>query len=473
MNRLFLSIRWKLVFTYLLLIILTLGLMLNFIITSIEKSQVEDHKNSLYTEANIISNQLIGEYENLTLKYTREYYAGVVSDFSEEISSRVIVLDAESHVLIDTFGEYIIEEPLTNHEIVEALKGSPSYGIYDFKSVGKVMYVAMPIDKQGEVAGVVLLASSLDEIYADISTLESQFLFLALICVAFTTMTSFIFVEILSSPIERLTESVNQVSFGGNNEAILLEGSDEIKVLSNSFQAMLVKLNQVDDQRKQLVADVSHELRTPLTSIKILSSALLSDETPDPLIYREFLTDIDMEIDRLNGIIDSLLYLFDLEKDETDIDISQSNLNSLVVKVIGLLQPIAGQKNVHVNFKSEKEILCMFDREKMHQCLSNLISNAIKYNRPDGEINVELLELEDVIRINVIDNGYGIEPEEVPYIFERFYRADKARNRETGGTGLGLSIVQQIITLHGGQVRVKSTLDVGSTFTIEIPKVNE
>lgn len=470
MNKLFLSIRWKLVFTYLLLIILTLGLMLSFVISSIETSQVEDHENYLFTEANIISNQLIGEYENLALTYRRDYYADIVFNFSKEISSRVIFLDQEGRVLIDAFDEFEVGQEISNKEIAKAMAGVSSSGIYDYDTIGKVRYVALPIDKQGEVIGVVLLASSLEDIYANIKTLESKFLFLALICVAFTAMTSFIFVEILSSPIEKLTESVNKVSFGGRDENVRIEGNDEIKVLSNSFQSMLVKLNQVDDQRKQLVADVSHELRTPLTSIKLLSSSLLGDENPDPKIYREFLTDIDSEIDRLNGIIDSLLYLFDLEKDEIELHKSHSTLNSLTMKVINLLQPIADLKDVNLSFLADQNVWAMFDNEKMHQCLSNLIANGIKYNRPGGEVSVHLAELEHTVIIKVIDNGYGIVKDEVDHIFERFYRTDKARNRQTGGTGLGLSIVQQIVALHEGTIKVKSTFNEGTTFEIEFPK---
>jgi len=447
--------------------------MLNFIITSIEKSQVDERENSMFTEANIVSNQLIGEYDDLSRDYTREYYSNIIMNYSREISSRIIVLNDSSQVLIDTFGEFDLYSELPNNEALKALEGERISIIYDDEPVGKVMYVALPIEKQGQVTGVVLMVASLEDIYSNINTLESQFLFLALVCVAFTTLTSFIFVEILSSPIEKLTESVNQVSFGGKDEAIQMEGSDEIKVLSNSFHAMLEKLNLVDAQRKQLVADVSHELRTPLTSIKLLSTSLLGDDNPDPAIYKEFLTDIDSEIDRLNGIIDSLLYLFDLEKDETEIELDYYSLNTLVDRVTTLLQPIADQKHVTIQLVALKEIKAYFDREKMYQCLLNLMANAIKYNTDGGQVKVLIKELEETIFISVEDDGYGIEAEALPYIFERFYRTDKARNRKTGGTGLGLSIVQQIVNLHGGSITVDSIINEGTTFKIEIPKGRE
>ena len=444
--------------------------MLNFVLSFLEKSQVEDHKNYLFTEANIISNQLIVEFENLSLSYTRSYYADLVGNFSKEVGSRVIAVNPSNEVLIDAFNEYSYGHYLNNAELSEALTGKPSHGIYDFDAFGKVMYVSVPVEKQGEVLGAVMLASSLEDIYISIGDLKNQFLFLALISVIFTGVVSFIFVEILSSPIEKLTEKVNQVAFGTQEENIKPEGNDEIKVLSNSFETMLFKLNQVDTQRKQLVADVSHELRTPLTSIKLLSASLLGDDYTDPKIYKEFLTDIDSEIDRLNGIIDSLLYLFDLEKDETVLNFTNSTINSLALKVISLLKPLADQKNIRIDLQAEQNVWADFDREKMHQCLSNLIANAIKYNRVGGEIIVQIQEAGNQAKIRVIDNGFGIDEEALPLIFERFYRADKARNRETGGTGLGLSIVQQIVHLHGGHVKVKSVINQGTTFEIEFPK---
>lgn len=120
--------------------------------------------------------------------------------------------------------------------------------------------------------------------------------------------------------------------------------------------------------------------------------------------------------------------------------------------------------------QAEQNVWADFDIEKMHQCLSNLIANAIKYNRVGGEIIVQILEAGNHAKIRVIDNGFGIDEEALPLIFERFYRADKARNRETGGTGLGLSIVQQIVHLHGGHIKVKSIINQGTTFEVEFPK---
>ncbi|MBN2794924.1 MAG: HAMP domain-containing protein [Clostridia bacterium] len=449
---------------------LTLVLMLSFVMSSLEVNQIEDRKNFLYTQANIISNQMITEFENLSLPNTREYYYNIVSDFSKEINSRVMVFDRHGSVLIDAYKEYTEQDSISNKEIDQAFKGEPASSIYDSPSFGRIMYVAVPVESDGAIVGAILLTSSLEDIYTSQDTLLRNLFLLALVCIGFTGATSFIFVEILSSPIEKLTETVNRVAFGKHDERIRLEGSDEIKVLSNSFNSMMVRLDQVDNQRKQFVANVSHELRTPLTSIKILSSSLITDESTDPGIYKEFLKDIDMEVDRLNGIINSLLYLVDLEKKELELNYTNSTLNSLIPKVIQMLVPLANQKNIKVDFQADEKVWATFDREKIHQCLSNLIANAIKYNEPGGHVIVRLINRRNTFAIRVIDDGIGIKEEELPFIFDRFYRADKARNRKTGGTGLGLSIVQQIIQLHQGDIRVESTINQGTSIEIEIPK---
>ncbi len=444
--------------------------MLSFVMTSIEEKNIFDHRDYLFTQANILSNQLIAEFKNLSQPHTNDYYSDVVVNFSKEIGSRILIIDAEGHTLVDSYSEFTSDVPIINAELDEAINGTQSSGVYRFDEIGRVIYVAVPVQTNTEVMGAILITSSLEATYESLAELLSNMFLLAAVCIGFTVAISFIFVEIISSPVEKLTEIVNRVTYGKYDERINVEGNDEIKVLSNSFNAMMTKLDQVNTQRKQFVANVSHELRTPLTSIKLLSSSLLSDESTNPEIYKEFLTDIDSEVDRLNEIIDGLLYLVDLEKKELELHYTNSHVNYLVAKVVHQLRPLAEQKNIQIDLQEDEKVWASFDKTKFHQCLSNLIANSIKYNHEGGHVLVRLINKRTSFSVQICDNGYGIAKENLPYVFDRFYRTDKARNRKTGGAGLGLSIVQQIVHLHQGEIYIDSTLNEGTTVTIELPK---
>lgn len=444
--------------------------MLSFVMSSLEERNISEHQDFLFTQANILSNTLIAEFLNLSQPHTNDYYTDVVKDFSKEIGARIIVADQEGRVLIDSYSEFNSEDAINNKELNKSLKGTQSSDIYRYDDIGRVVYIAVPVVNQTDVIGSILLTSSLEPIYESLSELLNSLFVLAIVCIGFTVATSFIFVEIIASPVEKLTELVNRVAFGKYDEKIEVEGNDEIKVLSNSFNTMMTKLDQVDTQRKQFVANVSHELRTPLTSIKLLSSSLISDETTKPEIYKEFLTDIDSEVDRLNEIIDGLLYLVDLEKKELELHYTNTKVNFLLTKVVYLLKPLAEQKNILIEIQADDKVWASFDKPKLHQCLSNIIANAIKYNRENGHVLVTLVSKRTTFLIQVIDDGFGIAEDSLPFVFDRFYRTDKARNRKSGGTGLGLSIVQQIVHLHQGEISIDSELHKGTTVTIEIPK---
>lgn len=444
--------------------------MLSFVMTSIEERRIEDHRDFLFTQANILSNQLIAEFPNLIQTHTNAHYTDIVTNFSKEIGTRVMILSGEGSILIDSFNEYNSNSKLINNELDNSLQGRQSSNIYEFEEFGRVIYVAVPMANQTHVIGSILMTSSLEPIYDSLTKLLNSLFILAFVCIGLTAATSFIFVEILSGPIEKLTELVNRISYGKYDQKIDVEGNDEIKVLSNSFNSIITKLDQVDTQRKQFVANVSHELRTPLTSIKILSSSLISDEKTDPEIHKEFLKDIDMEVDRLNEIIDSLLYLVDLDKKGLELHYTKSQVNFLITKAIYLLKPQADEKNITIDFKTDEKIWASFDKSKLHQCLTNVIGNAFKYNGDFGHVSVELVNKKTTFVINVKDNGFGISEDSLPFVFDRFYRADKARTRKAGGTGLGLSIVQQIVNLHQGRVTITSVIDEGTLVSIELPK---
>jgi len=339
--------------------------------------------------------------------------------------------------------------------------------------VGKTIYIGVPIVGEAKILGAVFMSSSPSDVFNRIDTISKNFLLLSIGSVIITVIVSFVFVDILSAPILSLTDSVRQVSMGNTAERAKIYSNDEMGNLSEAFNAMVTKLNQVDEQRKRFVSNVSHELRTPLTSVKIIAETLMTSNEENPEVYKDFLVDVNSEVDRLNKIIDSLLYLVDLEKKELELEYSVTYVNYMINRVVEMLKPIAAQKNIRIHYEDTDRVQIVLDQLKIRQCLINLINNAIKYSQPNKNIYISLTTSTKEVSIAIRDEGMGIPKEDQPYIFDRFYRVDTARARHTGGSGLGLSIVQQIVQLHLGRIEVESKPGEGSVFTLILPKKQE
>lgn len=226
---------------------------------------------------------------------------------------------------------------------------------------------------------------------------------------------------------------------------------------------------KIDRDRKEFVSNVSHELKTPLTSMKVLADSLNMQTDAPVELYREFMQDIGEEIDRENIIINDLLSLVKMDKTEADLNIASVAINDLLESILKRLKPIASKRNIELVLESYRPVTAECDEVKLTLALSNLVENAIKYNVAGGWVQVTLDADHKFFYVTVDDSGIGIPEEYQDKIFERFYRVDKARSRETGGTGLGLSITKNIIQMHHGAIKVASKEDEGTTFSVRIP----
>ena len=216
---------------------------------------------------------------------------------------------------------------------------------------------------------------------------------------------------------------------------------------------------------------MSHELKTPITSIKVLADSLIAQEDVPVELYKEFMTDIGEEIDRENKIINDLLSLVKLDKKSADIHIEEKNINELLELLVKRIRPIAEKKEVELVLESFKPVIAQVDETKISLAFSNLIENAVKYNKEGGWVHVSLNVDHKYFYVKVEDSGIGIPEDAQEHIFERFYRVDKSHSREIGGTGLGLAITRNAVLLHRGAIKVYSKEGEGTTFTVRIPLV--
>ena len=271
-------------------------------------------------------------------------------------------------------------------------------------------------------------------------------------------------------PFKNLQMSFDRVAQGDLDADISEDTYRETRQLSHSVQKSLSKLKAVDQSRQEFVSNVSHELKTPITSIRVLADSLMGMEEAPVELYREFMTDISDEIDRENQIIEDLLMLVKMDKSaESQMNIGQVNINAELELILKRLRPIAKRGNVELVLESIREVTADVDKVKISLAITNLVENAIKYNRDSGMVRVTLDADHKYFYVKVADTGIGIPEDALEHIFERFFRVDKARSREVGGTGLGLAIAKNVIQMHHGIIDVESTPGEGTTFSMRVP----
>ena len=242
-----------------------------------------------------------------------------------------------------------------------------------------------------------------------------------------------------------------------------------MKALTRDINDIFNKAQLLEESRQEFVSNVSHELKTPITSMKVLSESLLTQSDVPAEMYREFMEDIVQEIDREAEIISDLLTLVKTDKGPDSLNKESVDMDDFMELILKRLKPLAEKRNIALSYESYGEIKASIDKVKFTLAISNLIENGIKYNVDGGWIKVSLNSDHRNFYIKVADSGVGIPEDCIDHIFERFYRVDKARSRDTGGTGLGLAITKNIIILHKGTINVYSEPGKGTTFTVRVP----
>ena len=275
----------------------------------------------------------------------------------------------------------------------------------------------------------------------------------------------------VTQALSKLMEVIKNISEGHFDERMPVDefSDNEIMQVGAAVNNMAEKLEEVETSRQHFVSNVSHELKTPLSSIKVLSESILLDSEAPKETYVEFLRDINSEVDRMTEIINDLLTLVRLDQKEIPVTFKSESLNAVIEDIIKRLRPLADSKNIDFEYTAVKEVSAEIDRTKLSLAVSNLVENGIKYTDDGGMVKIVLDCDHQNAFITVSDTGIGMAEEELSKIFQRFYRIDKTRNRETGGTGLGLSITHSTILMHNGSIKVTSRENEGTTFVVRIP----
>ena len=320
-----------------------------------------------------------------------------------------------------------------------------------------------------QVRGVILASASTDSIVVTLDILKRKALILEIVMAVIIVGGVLFFSHILIRPFSRVTQAINEVKDGFTDEPISVPDYIETEHIVDAFNQLLARMKVINDSRQEFVANVSHELKTPMTSVKVLADSLNQQPDAPVELYREFMQDITEEIERENKIINDLLALVKMDKTEAKMDISTVDINQLLEATLKRLRPIARKRDVEVVFESIRPVTAEVDEVKVSQIFTNLVENAIKYNKEHGWVKVLLDADHQFFTVEISDSGVGIPEADHEHIFERFYRVDKSHSREIGGTGLGLSITRNAVLLHRGSIKVSSVEGEGTCFTVKIP----
>lgn len=381
---------------------------------------------------------------------------------------RVLVINSELLIVKDTYGGREEGKTVISEEAVSALHGKENVYRNDANQTVEIVY---PIrDPQTEtVSGAIIFIYSEETVETQIEELNRSAVLSALLLIVIAIALALLYSARLVYPFKQLAIDMQKSADGYWEENLRVRGCYEAECIAESINSMMEDMRDTEKRRQEFVSNVSHELKTPLASMKVLADSLLAEQNATPGLYREFLEDINNEVDRETKIITDLLNLVKLDRKEGDMQIAQVSINELLDIVLHRLRPLAKQKNVEMIFESYRSVLAEVDEVKMSLVFTNLIENAIKYNKDGGQVRVSLNADPRYFYVKIEDTGIGIPEDAKKYIFDRFYRVDKARSRESGGTGLGLAIAKSAVMMHKGSIKVSGKEGEGSVFVVRIP----
>lgn len=478
------SLRLRLFVILLIMGIVPGILMRHGIVENYEERAVEQRvatvQNQLMIVANhLISNNYLTNYgnQNMQSMASGEVIEAELEMLSNLYEGRVIIIGSNFKVIKDTYG---ISEGkiLISEAVVKCFKGqntsryNPEHGYIEMTTpiISATNRSAEGgSDSSSVVQGVMLTSISNEAIVSTMEVLNRKAVILEALMVIVIAAVAFITANLIAQPLNRVTEAVKMARAGHTDESIEVAGYSETVQIVNSFNEVLAQMRSLDDTRQEFVANVSHELKTPMASLKVLADSLLTQDNLPVEIYREFMEDMVSEIDRENQIITDLLALVKMDKKEQNLSIVFLNMNDLVELILKRLRPLARKKDIEVIFESDRRVMAEVDEVKMSLVVSNLVENAIKYNKEHGWVKVILNADHQFFTLEVCDSGLGIPEEALAHIYERFYRVDKSHSREIGGTGLGLAITKKAILLHKGSITVTSREEEGTSFLVKVP----
>ncbi len=433
-----------------------------------------DHYEKQAIESRIrqVSNQCLVIANHLYMQGYPDAADNSMSDselnwLSSLYDGRIIIINSDLKIVKDTYslseGKYMISS-----EVVRGLSGE-SASTYDKEDHYIEIITPIADTDMKEFVGVMLTSVSTAETDSLMSASRNLCtLVLTALAAVIVGVAVFVTSRIIGQ-FRKLSGAVESIREGYEAREIDSFSYRETEQIKEAFNDIILRMKNLDNARGEFVANVSHELKTPITSIKILAESLTAKEDVPNEIYREFMSDISKEVDREDRIINDLLSIVKMDRAGANLAIEKCDIDLMLEGIIKRLTPIADRERVELVFETIRPVIAEVDENKLATAFTNIIENGIKYNHEGGSVKITLDSEPMMFTVSVVDTGIGIPAEDIPNIFERFYRVDKSHSREIGGTGLGLAIARAAIVMHKGAIKVESEVGTGSRFDIRIP----
>lgn len=452
------SIRFKFI-VFVLAILAVLLLLLNtYPIISSRDTVFQEKQSSLSSQITVVSSAL-----SSLDRISQDGVNDVLRFLDLSGFDRIVVVDETGSVIFDDGQDspdlQDLETALTGKSVFRSV----------FADAAFESSISVPIGNRGALIGAVSLYEVDTERADIILSIQHRIVLLSLIIGLAALLMAAIFSWIVLRRFYSLARSMHTVAGGDYAYRHEITGNDEISELEREFNALTERLEENEEQRRRFVSDASHELKTPLASIRLLSDSILNTEQMDTGTMREFVSDIRTASDRLQRTTEKLLDLSRLD-DGVRMIPEPVDLKQITLDALPGLQVLAKDRGVVLNTELDDGCVIMANADDMSRVVFNLAENAIKYNVPDGRVDIRLTQDEETVRLIVSDSGIGIPEEDRLNIFTRFYRVDKARSRASGGSGLGLSIVHDAVLAHGGSIDVGQNKPQGSVFIVSFPR---
>ncbi len=455
------------------------------ILNNYETRAVEVRTEEVETHLRALANHLIS-YNYLT-DQSSELIGAELAEFSALYDGRILVISDHLKVMKDTYsmsdGKTIVSPDVVKCLLQGNTGSTSNYDRQDgfieiVTPIIETVYTdsrsdneesSLDVSDEEIVKGVLLASVSTVSIRNTLGILSRKAMLLEVILILAVLLISLVLSTVMMRPFEKLSGEISAVRAGYSTDPIKAPAFLETEHIADAFNQVLARMNALDESRQEFVSNVSHELKTPMTSMKVLADSLVQQDNVPVEMYREFMMDIKNEVDRENQIITELLTLVRMDRKDSKLNVSEVNVNEMVELILRRIRPIAQKRDIELTMVSMREVYAEIDEVKMTMVITNLVENAVKYNRDHGKVRVTINADLYNFYVSVEDTGVGIPQESLDKIYERFYRVDKSRSREVGGTGLGLSITKSIVLQHHGAIDVQSILGEGTKFTITVP----
>ena len=440
-------------------------LMNTYFLTASRDMIFSSKRTSVMSQASVIASNLEGPYSVLS----NDDVIKVMEKLNIGGLSRIIITGPEGRVLYDASDNKDEGSAETERDIISEYTERALSGYDIFHSVFKngvfSSSVFIPVMVKGVIIGSIYVCEKDEEQGAILIGLQNT---LKNVSIIVSILFISLLIVILWTVLRRITailHAIQSVREGEYNYKIKMSGKDELALLGDEFNSLTSRLQENEQIRRQFVANASHELKTPLASIRLLSDSILHTEGMTREQTREFVSDIGNEAERLTRTTEKLMSLTKLDMGIYD-EKAMVDMREVIVATMRMLRPLATGRNLALDSNLESGCYVLASEEAVHQIVFNLVENAIKYNKPGGSVTVSLQKGSGGVTLTVEDTGIGVPEEDMPFIFDRFYRVDKARSREAGGSGLGLSIVLNAVRELNGAITAARREGGGMKFQV-------